>query len=205
MKKLIVFAFVLLLPLLVGCRTNQSTGGVGFEYIVPRQPIRYARAMRFMLSYYVNGERRISFEPSAIERMTRPYEYEEVYDASITEFIFFHSAEEAYGHPQHVVAAWPNEDFIDGFVIGFNWAINRTGEDRGNGFYIYERTSRRSVITLDSLEARGLSYPITRCDFVDNWEEMNRLWLYFRDREREIIRTAARNGYIPNHIIENYP
>jgi len=201
MKKVIIFTLVLLLPLLVGCRTNQSTEGVRFEYLIPRQPFRYANAMRFMFSYYAEGNLRISNLGMEAERLTRPYD--ELFDENLTEFIFFHSAEEAYGHPQHVVAAWPNDDFIPGLILGFHWAINRTGEDRGSGYYVYDRMSRRSVIT--SLEEWGLSYPITRCDFVDNWEAIHRLWLYLHNIDRDIISRTAVTGFIADHIFEMFP
>ena len=197
MKKVIIFVFIMFLFVLVGCRTNQSTEGVRFEYLIPRQPFRYANAMRFMFSYYAEGNLRISNLGMEAERLTRPYD--ELFDENLTEFIFFHSAEEAYGHPQHVVAAWPNDDFIPGRIAGLHWAMGRTDFTPGIG----GATLQRDPLTFEEF---GLSYPLTRCDFVDNWEAVFAIWNRLQDWEQMIIiHGISRRDYVPNLILEMYP
>jgi len=48
-----------------------------------------------------------------------------------------------------------------------------------------------------------LSYPLTRNDFVENWEAVNALWHSFLPDEREIIFYAASWGYIPEDVLEH--
>ncbi|MCL2364825.1 MAG: hypothetical protein FWC71_09210 [Defluviitaleaceae bacterium] len=119
------------------------------------------------------------------------------FDPSYKELIFFMNAEEAEGHPEYVIAAWPNEENIHVFIEGINWAMGRAV-----GYDGFTTSLRRHVLTFEDF---GLSYPLTKRDFVDNWEEVGRLFWRLHNEEQNIIRRASFRGHLSDDVIERFP
>jgi len=200
-----IICVLVLLMLLTSCNSaNDADEPAG--RIIPREMIQYGRELGFVFSYYLRGERQNIQSGGIIEMITESGVRGWFDDPLLTEFIFVHDETAVEGLPDYVIAAWPNPDRIDGLVVGFNWAINRTGTNRGHGYRAYTGNDWRSVITHQGLEDYfGLTYPITQYDFVDNWQEINVLWRLFRNIEQNVILTAAVNGFVHDHIFEMYP
>jgi len=152
-----------------------------------------------MVSYYYEGERRINRGGAGVQAIIIPNT--SFFDPSFTEVIIFMTAEEAEGHAPHIIAAWPNPNMFPSLIEGYHWALARTGPfERGRGF------NTREDATWERLYERfGVNYPLTKEDFVHNWEAMDWLWWSFTNNERQIIYRAGRNGYLPQHVFERYP
>jgi len=167
------------------------------QRIIPWHALAYVEVMNFWVSFYLNGDRIVASHPVQIGRLTRPY-HNPNFDPSFTEFIVVDNAEEAKGHLPHVIVAWPDDDFIPGRIAGLHWAVGRTVFTPGWA----GRSTHRSALTFEEF---GLSYPLTRSDFIENWEAVFKLWEALDEWEQSRIWRLGRKNYVPDYLFEQFP
>ena len=155
----------------------------------------YARVMRFDFRIIVDGERGRNAQ---VRARTDPNN--ELFDPFYTELVFVHSEADAEGFPDNVIAAWPTEQrWTRGMIAALNYYVTR---ERAHILF-RDNTSVRGPIILEDL---GLSLPITVADLVDNWEQVNNLWWFFTNGERqalesETIRYVITGTNIGTHLL----
>ena len=171
--------------LLSGC--NRRDEREENEVLISRDKVYYINIFQFETRIVIDGE--VVITPSiTIEIYGRIfghiYPTVEPPDPSFTELVFVHSAEEAEGFPDNVIVAWPSR-LTYHFIPGIYRSVDRSEEEIAE----WRASQRRDVITFEEF---GLSYPLTIEDFIDNWENMYKLWQALYGAEQSTIIHIAR-------------
>jgi len=194
MRKKGFFAIILIVLLII--TWHISTNDEGSQSIISQHYFSYFQQLGFLVSFYYEGERQITQGGAGVQVLVRPGYF---FDPSYTKLIIFMNAEEAEGHAPNIIAAWPNPYMFPGLIEGYHWALSRTGPFERGALWV------RTEATWERLYERfGVNYPLTKEDFVYNWEAMNWLWWSFTNNEQQIIFRAGRNGYLPDSVFERY-
>ena len=113
-------------------------------------------------------------------------------ETEFTEIVFVHSAEEAEGFPEHVLAAWPRD--VEGVfsydaptevaLLGFNWWIERINEIAPGEI--------RGIPVSEIIFPGTIQYPIGIEDLVDHWEDVMDVLNQIPSQFHEGFRTNGR-------------
>jgi len=182
---MVVLAMAVIGTIITGCKKESE--GVNIRW--NRNEFGYASDLQFNFRFVENGVIHMGNETdSSVPSMlsTRLNPEREWYTGFYTDIVIVHNEEEAVALPDNVVAAWPQEDLVDGLIKGLHWAVSLKGED-----LLFRGHMEREEITLEEF---GLTYPITATDLVDNWEKVNALWRALTTSEKSTILRAMPHG-----------
>jgi len=157
--------------------------------VIPSDKFGFAREFRFSSRMVIDGEVSIAGVGQA-DLFISPHWYD-TFTPFYDQLVFVHSEDEAVGFPDNVIVAWPEHHlWLEGIIIGFHQAMAEPDNRNRHGLPPLE------PITPERLYSNlGLTYPLTIADFVDNWEQMLRLWQSFTTIERPRIRREASRHY----------
>ena len=145
----------------------------------------YGVDMLFKFQMIRNGESDIWPGSTILSILDRGFtsNYGRIYTGPV--FVLYE--EDAANFPENVIVAWPRDGaFKEEFIAGIHRKVNLTEDEIPRNF---RGALRRPVITLDMF---GLSYPLTRADFVYNWENVKELWIALDYHEQRTIQFDAR-------------
>ena len=152
------------------------------QFMISQEKLTHAIQFRFLFRF-VKDEGPIIV--GSFDAFTIVNPRSENFDPFYNELVFVHSPEDAEGFAHNVIVAWPETVWIESIIDGIHEALNKDNP-LSNVLSEYEEKIE--------LENFGLLYPLTKKDFIDNWESVLNLWLSLPVDDLVDIRRKAVNA-----------